>query len=75
MHLVYSSHGKCGRSSRELSREEFSEFKSILLFYIDFCQKQKVTEFFVYTSHFIQLMYWSLLLSKHTGHENSEKGR
>lgn len=31
--------------SKELSREEFLEFKSILLFYIDFCQKQKVKNY------------------------------
>jgi len=37
--IVYS---KDERSSGELTREEFSEFKSILLFYVDFCQKQKV---------------------------------
>ena len=37
--IVYS---KGERTSGELTREEFSEFKSILLFYVDFCQKQKV---------------------------------
>ena len=35
-------HSKGERTSGELTREEFSEFKSILLFYVDFCQKQKV---------------------------------
>lgn len=40
---VYSISDKHGRhNSRELSKEDFLEFKSILLYYIDFCQKQKV---------------------------------
>ncbi|KAJ7391719.1 DEAH (Asp-Glu-Ala-His) box polypeptide 34 [Desmophyllum pertusum] len=42
---VYSSSDKkSGRHSRELSKEDFLEFKSILLFYIDFCQKQKFSK-------------------------------
>ncbi|XP_015771994.1 PREDICTED: probable ATP-dependent RNA helicase DHX34 [Acropora digitifera] len=39
---VYSSSSRSRGCNEELSREEFSEFKSILLFYIDFCQKKKV---------------------------------
>jgi len=38
---------KHGRHSRELSKEDFLEFKSILLYYIDFCQKQKVCKYTV----------------------------
>jgi len=41
---VYSFSGKGGRNSGGLSNKEFSEFKSILLFYIDFCQKQKFSK-------------------------------
>lgn len=41
---VYSSSSKRRGNGGDLSREEFSEFKSILLFYIDFCQKQKFSK-------------------------------
>lgn len=42
---VYSISDKHGRhNSRELSKEDFLEFKSILLYYIDFCQKQKFSK-------------------------------
>lgn len=39
-----SVYSKDERTSGELTREEFSEFKSILLFYVDFCQKQKFSK-------------------------------
>lgn len=42
---VYSSLDKKSKPlGNELSKEEFLEFKSIILFYIDFCQKQKVMD-------------------------------
>lgn len=42
---VYSSLDKKSKPlGNELSREEFLEFKSIILFYIDFCQKQKFSK-------------------------------